>query len=290
MTAAAAPTRAERLAFRKRVVAAAQARKRPPSLRAIPPPRGLVVAYTATLLRLSRELDAILAGALASAGLRADAADGDPPALDVLSKPQLARALERARKAMERATSRRSLAGAIDALGARTVRLAQSRWRAELQRAMGVTPVDVVPDLFVTSFRNRNLDLITSLAGEKLARARRIITERGTTDRVETLAQRIQEDTGATASRAALIARDQVLRLHASVTEAQHKAAGIVEYEWSTSGDERVRPGHRELNGRRFRYDDPPVVDPRSGRKAHPGQDIQCRCAAVPLLDFESER
>lgn len=280
----AAPTRAERLAFRKRVVAVASTRKRPPSLRAIPPPRGLVVEYTATLLRVSRELDAILAAALAGAGLRTDAADGDPPALDVLSKPQLTRALERARKAMEKATSRRSLAGAIDALGARTVRLSQSRWRAELQRAMGVTPTDVVPDLFVTSFRNRNLDLIRSLAGEKLVRARRIITERGTTDRVETLAQRIQEDTGATASRAALIARDQVLKLNGEIAQAQHEAAGIVEYTWSTSGDERVREGHRELDGTRQKYKEPPVVDPKSGRRANPGQDYSCRCVAIGII------
>ncbi len=280
----AAPTRAERLAYRKRVVAAAQARKRPPALRAIPPPSSLVLEYTATLLRVSRELDAILAGALASVGLRADAADGDPPALDVLSKPQLARALERARKAMERATSRRSLVGAVDALGARTVRLSQSRWRAELQRAMGVTPVDVVPDLFLTSFRNRNLDLIRSLAGEKLQRARSIITTRGTTDRVEDLTKRIQEDTGATASRAALIARDQVLKLHGEITQAQHEAAGITEYTWSTSQDERVREGHKELEGQRCSYKEPPVVDPRSGRRANPGQDFQCRCVALPIV------
>jgi SPP1 gp7 family putative phage head morphogenesis protein len=53
---------------------------------------------------------------------------------------------------------------------------------------------------------------------------------------------------------------------------------------WSTSHDRRVRDSHKELNGRVFTWDNPPIVDPARGRRAHPGQDYGCRCVAVPVM------
>ncbi|MDR1706162.1 MAG: hypothetical protein LBS19_15970 [Clostridiales bacterium] len=41
-----------------------------------------------------------------------------------------------------------------------------------------------------------------------------------------------------------------------------------------------------ELNGKKFSWSDPPVVDGRSGRRCHPGQDYQCRCAALPVFNL----
>jgi SPP1 gp7 family putative phage head morphogenesis protein len=59
--------------------------------------------------------------------------------------------------------------------------------------------------------------------------------------------------------------------------------AGISEYEWSTSGDERVRSSHDELDGTRQSWDDPPVTND-DGDTNHPGEDYQCRCVAIPVL------
>lgn len=87
-----------------------------------------------------------------------------------------------------------------------------------------------------------------------------------------------------TQSRAELIARDQVLKLNAEVTQKRHEAAGIVEFVWSTSRDERVRPDHKVLEGKRYRYDDPPVVDRRRGTRGLPGIHFQCRCVAIPVI------
>ncbi|MDP3278283.1 MAG: minor capsid protein [Deltaproteobacteria bacterium] len=98
------------------------------------------------------------------------------------------------------------------------------------------------------------------------------------------VAKRVREQTSASKSKAELTARDQVLKLNSAITQDQHLAAGITEYEWSTSGDERVRDGHKKLDGKRFKYAEPPVVD-ASGRRANPGEDYQCRCVAVPVLD-----
>lgn len=52
--------------------------------------------------------------------------------------------------------------------------------------------------------------------------------------------------------------------------------AGFGRYVWVTRRDDRVRPDHARLDGGIFRWDDPPVVDLRSGRRGHPGQDYNC--------------
>jgi SPP1 gp7 family putative phage head morphogenesis protein len=109
--------------------------------------------------------------------------------------------------------------------------------------------------------------------------------------RVEEVRKRIEERLGVVRSRAELIARDQTLKLYGQIQQQRQEQAGIKEYTWSISEDERVRPDHADLDGRTFRWDDPPIVDKRSGRRAHPGGDFQCRCAAVPLLpDGEEEQ
>jgi SPP1 gp7 family putative phage head morphogenesis protein len=102
--------------------------------------------------------------------------------------------------------------------------------------------------------------------------------------RVEEIRAQIQERLNVTRSRAELIARDQTLKVYGQIQEARQLDAGIEEYDWSTSDDERVRESHAALDGTRQRWDSPPVVDARTGRREHPGGDFQCRCAAIPVL------
>ena len=87
-------------------------------------------------------------------------------------------------------------------------------------------------------------------------------------------------------SRASLIAVDQTLKLNSALTEDRHKSVGIDRYEWSTSGDERVREMHAELDGHQFSYDDPPVTN-EEGDTNNPGFDYRCRCLAIGLLSDE---
>jgi SPP1 gp7 family putative phage head morphogenesis protein len=102
--------------------------------------------------------------------------------------------------------------------------------------------------------------------------------------RVEELASRVMERCDVGERRAALIARDQVGKFHGSLQRLRQQDAGIEEYTWSTSQDEKVRASHRALEGRTFRWDQPPVVNSR-GKRGHPGVgDIACRCVAVPVL------
>ena len=93
------------------------------------------------------------------------------------------------------------------------------------------------------------------------------------------LAAVLRDRFGVAETRARLIARDQVGSLNARITESRQRQAGILAYEWSSSGDERVRPLHRQLDGTVRRWDDP---HPTEG---HPGDAIQCRCVAIAVLD-----
>lgn len=115
---------------------------------------------------------------------------------------------------------------------------------------------------------------------------------------VEEVRKKIQERLNVVRSRAELIARDQTLKLYGQIQQARQTAAGIEEYVWSTSEDERVRGNpaglypkshgnHWRLEGTTQRWDDPPIVDSEAGRKEHPGGDYQCRCAAIPILPSE---
>ncbi len=47
----------------------------------------------------------------------------------------------------------------------------------------------------------------------------------------------------------------------------------------------RTRSDHLRLNGQRCRWDDPPVVNQRTGERGHPGHDPRCRCYAEPVPD-----
>ncbi|GHU91253.1 hypothetical protein FACS1894202_12370 [Clostridia bacterium] len=87
---------------------------------------------------------------------------------------------------------------------------------------------------------------------------------------------------------AQFIARDQMAKLNADITQQQQTDAGVSEYVWRTVGDGRVRDSHKHLNNKRFRYDDPPVVDDETGRRANPGEDYQCRCVALPVFDIDT--
>lgn len=98
------------------------------------------------------------------------------------------------------------------------------------------------------------------------------------------LAELLEERGRVSESTARFLARDTTLRTNAAVTKARQTAAGVTAYRWSTSRDERVRETHAELEGEKYDYDDPPVTND-AGDTNNPGEDWQCRCAALPVID-----
>src|SRR5690606_6578233 len=85
--------------------------------------------------------------------------------------------------------------------------------------------------------------------------------------------------------RSEFTAREQIGKLNPKIQQERQQALGAETYIWRTSKDSRVRESHRALDGTRHRWDNPPIVDERTGRRAHPGEDFQCRCRAEMDVD-----
>ena len=73
------------------------------------------------------------------------------------------------------------------------------------------------------------------------------------------------------------LTRDQTSKAVGNLNHIRQTDAGLTEYIWRTSMDERVRSSHRVLRGRRFKWSSPPP-------EGHPGHPIQCRCYAEGVM------
>jgi SPP1 gp7 family putative phage head morphogenesis protein len=144
-------------------------------------------------------------------------------------------------------------------------------------------------------FVRLNLDLISRipqdwLVGTESWMSKSIIEGSRYTGIQRELMQRL----GIAPRHAKLIARDQVGKLNGQITQVNQGLAGVEKYMWMTVDDERVRgrpggrfarsrPSHWALDGKTFSWSDPPVAGPGT-QPGHPGDAIQCRCYADPIL------
>ncbi|CAN0620488.1 Phage head morphogenesis, SPP1 gp7 family domain protein [Burkholderia multivorans] len=127
--------------------------------------------------------------------------------------------------------------------------------------------------------------LIKSIPLDAAERVHRLTIE-GMVDstRAAQISKAIQESGDVAKSRADLIARTEVSRTATTLTEARARGVGSPGYFWRTSGDSDVREDHRELDGKFFTWDAPPIADKRSGARSHPGCIWNCRCWAEPVV------
>jgi len=131
---------------------------------------------------------------------------------------------------------------------------------------------------------NEQVSLITSLPREAAERVHRLTLEgisRGT--RADSVAKEILYTGHVTRSRANLIARTEVARTTTNLTAARAKFVGSEMFIWRTAGDTDVRRLHRQLEGKAFRWDDPPVAG-EHGEHALPGNIYNCRCVPEPII------
>jgi SPP1 gp7 family putative phage head morphogenesis protein len=151
---------------------------------------------------------------------------------------------------------------------------------------LGVTPSQSRVSEFIATVRQANIDLIVN-AGRSYAQDVQEIFEDPDSFglSVDELKDMLLERGSVSESRAELIARDQTLKLNAGLNEVRQTNAGVRRYTWSTSGDERVRPEHAVLDGQECSWDEPPL-EGTDGDMLHPGEDFQCRCVALPVVDF----
>lgn len=127
-----------------------------------------------------------------------------------------------------------------------------------------------------------NVSLIKSIDARYFADIEKAVIEALEQGRTtKQLTAELRQRYGVSQGRARLIARDQLGKLNGEITRQRQTDLGVRSYRWSTSGDERVRPLHRDLDGKVFPWDAP---HPTEG---HPGQAVQCRCVAEPVFEDE---
>lgn len=146
-----------------------------------------------------------------------------------------------------------------------------------------VLNVDIRSDLglgeVVDSFVADNLRLIRG-ANERTLGEVGALLDANQGKRAEDLVSDVMERMSVGESRAALIARDQVLKKNGALHKIRQQRAGVERYQWVTSGDERVRSTHDELDGMIFSW----AAGAPSLGGLNPGEDVQCRCTAMPVI------
>lgn len=157
------------------------------------------------------------------------------------------------------------------------------RFYSSMERAIGVNIQSIVQnedlnDILVAKTQE-NVALIQSIPDEYLKKVETIVFE-GTTQGSQptSIIQQIRKAGKVSENKAKLIARDQSSKLNSVFNQQRQQNLGVEEYIWVTAEDDRVRPDHASKNGKTFRWDDPPKDT------GHPGNDINCRCIAQPLI------
>jgi SPP1 gp7 family putative phage head morphogenesis protein len=188
--------------------------------------------------------------------------------------------------------------GETAALTARRANEATARYTERVTKieGFGLATRDTALRYAEDEFRKLNVSLITNLRDDHVERVQNILRPAVTAGRRwEDVAKSLERELGISERRARLIARDQTNKIVSDMARLHMQAAGVEEYTWRTSKDDAVRgkPGgeyedsdsnHWKLEGKRFRWNDPPVTNDVTGERNHPGQDIQCRCTAEPVL------
>lgn len=110
-------------------------------------------------------------------------------------------------------------------------------------------------------------------------------------NRYEDLIKTLKKSYNITTRKAKFLARQETNLLLSKFKETRYTDLGIDKYRWQCvvgTVNHPVRPSHEALNGKIFRWDDPPVTtmpgEPQ--RRNNPGQDFNCRCVARPILKF----
>ena len=162
------------------------------------------------------------------------------------------------------------------------------QWKKVCEATLGINILEdyylggrYMDDLKMWTFENVNM--IKTVPQETLNDIRQIVHDGYLNGRrAENIAEDIQDVYDVGLNRAQFIARDQMAKLNADITQKQQTDAGVSEYIWSSSGDSRVRACHHEFDGHKFKWSDPPEnwYDTKRGKvytgRAHPGESFQC--------------
>lgn len=133
----------------------------------------------------------------------------------------------------------------------------------------------------------QQVQLIKSIPSEIRERFQSVLLNNLTGLEEETLLDYLKTIKGISDRRARTIARDQTHKALSNLIKAKAQYYGAEYYIWDTAKDERVSKGyggHRQLQGRIYRYDKASAVIDSYGNVGHPSNRCNCRCLQLSLF------
>jgi SPP1 gp7 family putative phage head morphogenesis protein len=104
-----------------------------------------------------------------------------------------------------------------------------------------------------------------------------------------TIQQYIEKQFKVSQRKAKFLARNENSIAVTEYLKAKYQEEGSEEFIWHTNMDGRERELHKELNGKKFRYDNPPIIyiDKKKGivQRGLPGETYNCRCGFTPVFN-----
>lgn len=141
-------------------------------------------------------------------------------------------------------------------------------------------------ELYITEFTQKETNELRDKISQRVAKG----------ERYESVIKEIQQSYGVSHRKAKFLARQETSLLMAKFKQVRYESAGVNEYIWGCvamphqgKGQE-YKPGdvryyHGILEGKKFTWANPPVVNAK-GEKKNPGQDYGCRCFPRPVVRF----
>ena len=217
-------------------------------------------------------------------------------------REELNKALEKIKNKIEMKEKSFNIRRLVENAAKGVEKLSISEWRRICNSTLGL---DILEDYFSGEFFEQllngwtetNVNLIKTVKDDLLNDLEQTVLGSfyaGESSAV--LKMKIQKEYNSSKNHAGMIARDQIAKLNSQLARQQMEDAGCSKYIWSASGDKRVRDCHREFDGQTFSFNDPPegwyMTKSKgkvyTGRRCNPGEDICCRCVAIPVFDLES--
>lgn len=176
-----------------------------------------------------------------------------------------------------------------------------SLWKVDKDFRESVKNITVAPTLSESARKRiadewqNNMKLwITDFTKEEIEKLRKNMRKTVFAgNRYESAVKTIQRSYGVSENKAKFLARQETSLLMTKFKETRYVEAGVKEYRWGCVAGSKlhpVRPWHKSLEGKVFRWDDPPITT-KAGepiRRNNPGQDYNCRCFAKPIVRFKA--
>lgn len=262
-------------------------------------PLGLINQYLRRINVMRADMAAVVRKhvlpALEEAAANVSRLAQDSGAIQLDAPNKVGSAIDSAQDEFRRRWPRSKMAQIVEPIARDVPKFQASQLNRQLSAVIGDTiALDVVgSEAWLASaaseFVNENVALIKSIPDSFFPDLEKtLMREVADGTRFEELASQLEGRFNVTAAKAQLIARDQIGKYTGDLNRVRQVDLGIDSFRWRTMGDERVRDdkdagageGHVERNGKVYSWADPPNGET-------PGEPIQCRCYAEPVLTEE---